>query len=79
MTMEQYYALRDKVEIGDIIRVDKYSYHLTHDKWGSRLAEVIGKYSHHFVIRHFDGGYTQSIRYTDVNAQQKIVSKNQVA
>ena len=79
MTREEYNTLKDKIEKGDIIRVDKYTYHLTHDKWGGRLAEVIGKYPHHFVIRHFDGGYTQSIRYTDVNAQQKITSKNWVA
>ena len=79
MTREEYNTLKDKIEVGDIIRVDRYTYHLTHDNWNGRLAEVIGKYSHHFVIRHFDGGYTQSIRYTDVNAQQKITSKNRVA
>lgn len=75
MTNKDYEKLKEKIEVGDIIRVSKPIYRLTHERHGSRLAQVIGKYPDVFVVKHFDGGFNQAIQYIDVNSMELISRK----
>lgn len=67
MTRIDIEKLRNKFKVGDVIIIPKELAELTHEEYGSQIAEVVGLYRNFFNVKYLDLPFEQSIQYKDGN------------